>query len=60
VPLDEDGKVLNNDLADNYANIFLSHVKVYYFAYTTHWDLLCDLSLYQLIHSLASFTLFEE
>jgi hypothetical protein len=60
VPLDEDGKVPNNDPADNYANVFLSHIEGYRFTYTTHWDSLCDLSLYQLIRSLASFTLFEE
>jgi hypothetical protein len=59
-PLDEDGEVSNNDPADNYANVFLSHAEVYSFAYTTHWGSLCALSLYRLIRSLASFTLFEE
>ncbi|RHZ60736.1 uncharacterized protein CDV56_106670 [Aspergillus thermomutatus] len=59
-PLNEDEEVPDNDPADNYAAFFLSHAEVYRFAYTTDWDPLCALSLYRLIRSLASFTLFEE
>ena len=59
-PLDEDGKVPNTDPADNYAGVFLSHAEVYCLVYTTDWFSLCALSLYRLIRSLASFTLFEE
>ncbi|KAF7164506.1 hypothetical protein CNMCM6106_001024 [Aspergillus hiratsukae] len=59
-PLDEDGEVPNTDPADNYAGVFLSHAEVYRFAYITDWVSLCALSLYRLIRSLASFTLFEE
>ncbi|RHZ45040.1 uncharacterized protein CDV56_100457 [Aspergillus thermomutatus] len=59
-PLDEDGEVPNTDPADNYAGVFLSHAEVYHFAYRTDWVSLCALSLYRLIHSLASFTLFDE
>jgi hypothetical protein len=40
--------------------VFLSHAEDYRFAYAMDWDSLCALSLYRLIRSLASFTLFEE
>lgn len=59
-PFDEDGEVPNKDPEDNYADVFLSHAEVYHFAYTTDWESLCALSLYRLIRSLVSFTLFED
>ncbi|KAK9578594.1 hypothetical protein V6Z92_009267 [Aspergillus fumigatus] len=59
-PLDEDGEIPNTDPADNYAGVFLSHAEVHRFAFSTNWVSLWSLSLYRLIRSLASFTLFEE
>lgn len=56
----EDGEDINTDPADNYAAFFLSHAEVYRFGYRTDWVSLCALSLYRLLHSLASFTLFKE
>jgi hypothetical protein len=56
----EDIGALNTDPMVNYAGVFLNHAEVYRLGYRTNWVSLCALSLYRLIHSLASFTLFEE
>jgi hypothetical protein len=56
----EDIGALNTDPMVNYAGVFLNHAEVYRLGYRTDWVSLCALSLYRLIRSLASFTLFEE
>ncbi|KAB8230313.1 uncharacterized protein BDW43DRAFT_321601 [Aspergillus alliaceus] len=41
-----DEGVPDNNLADNYAAVFLSYAEVYHFAYTADWDPLYTLLLY--------------
>jgi hypothetical protein len=53
-------KVMNSDPRVNYAEIFLSHVKVYRVGFQTDWVLLCAWSLFWLLHLLANYTLFNE
>ncbi|KAI9035455.1 uncharacterized protein KD926_003481 [Aspergillus affinis] len=60
VPWYEDGDTLNADPADNYTNVFPSHVQVYRLGYRTNWNSLCHRSLYWLLRSLARFKLFQE
>jgi hypothetical protein len=53
-------KVMNSNPRANYAEIFLSHAKVYRVGFRTDWVLLCAWSLFRLLHLLANYTLFDE
>jgi hypothetical protein len=53
-------RMVNTDPRADYAEIFLSHAKVYRLGLRTDWVSLCAWSLYRLLHLLDNFTLFDE